>query len=180
MSDGKNGSATGLERQLERLAQDVPPKVDLWDSIENAISSESNETRETWSRLPQNIEPHEDLWPKISSGISAAQGSRTVTPKTRYRAVSLLAACVACITIGGLVLLRMGAPDLTDPDGIGLQANTNTTLREHIALVREQREAIEASMTQYPNNSALRELWRYAYATELQLTAAISRESLTI
>lgn len=171
---------TDIEQRLERLPQDVPPKADLWSSIEHAISRDANDTRQTWDRLPKSIEPQADLWPEIASRIDQDQRAQAVPRPRRYRTFSLLAAGIACIAIGGLMLLRFGTLGPIEPDGSGIQASADTTLQDHIALVREQREAIETSMNQYPNDSALRELWRHAYATELQLIASADPEPLTI
>jgi hypothetical protein len=47
-------------------------------------------------------------------------------------------------------------------------------------MVREQRETIEASLSQFPNDTTLRELWRHAYETELALIDEADRTLTTI
>ena len=202
MNDTRKPTFDELASRLERLPRDIPVSQDLWPSIEHAISNAPSAapSQDRFSELATDVEPPEDLWPGIEARIRAESTSAAQRVTSGWRTTSLLAACVALVALGSVFMLAPWPPgddpsvdsgQLTaggDP-GADFEAlfppdagspQTRSVYRDHIVLVRDQREAIEASMEQYPNDASLRTLWRHAYETELALIDEAERVLTTI
>jgi len=191
MNDERRYTHEEIVERLVSLLQEIPVSGNLWSSIERAIEDEPLDAR--LSRLDTGTEPADDLWPAIaarirSDGLPAASHSHN-----RWRTSTVLAACLCAAAIGTFRFLERQPPDVdnaTRPDTQQVIAGGNADVAldalfsesenpesaqagsvylDHIAMVRSERQLIEESMRQYPNDTALRTLWRHAYETELQL-----------
>jgi len=145
--------------------------------------------------LHSEIAAPNDLWPGIEARIREESRSASSLWRRRRVVSALLAACLAVI-VAGIVLIQgrqdpgtsselppLAGTQATDPalellfTDLDRSATdiAGTVYRDHIALVRDQRETIEAAMQQYPNDTALRTLWRHTYETELRLVDEAER-----
>jgi hypothetical protein len=195
MTDERDKTDQALEHRLANLPLDIAPRDDVWASIEQAIYDDRSDAE--LAELSTEIEPATDLWPAIAKRIDSAERSPRPRAGSGWQTASLLAACVAVVTAGVLLLVRLPVePDIgqttaenaidfaidsifTETADAGA-SETQELLRNNIALVREQRAMIEASMQQYPNDASLRSLWQHTYETELSLVDSAERTLTTI
>jgi hypothetical protein len=204
MSDDIRQADSELERRLAALPMDKSPEADLWSAVQEGIHDERIASQV--ESMPQDVAPESDLWPEIAEHIRIDTNPATRTNMRRRTVHALLAACVSLIVIGGILLrgsfndavpdpITAQTPDtsgsslpsddfaveLLFPAGSGgADSDARAVYRDHIAMVREQRETIEASLSQFPNDTTLRELWRHAYETELALIDEADRTLTTI
>jgi hypothetical protein len=209
MNDARDRSDTRIDELLGRLPQEISPPEDGWPVVAAAITSRSADADALVARLPQEVAPPADLWSRIEAGLSRRDPPGSVADKTGWwPGLALLAASVAFVAFAGLLLVRLdlfegpvvpggetvaidaiGAwamPAVFDSGSVASPAlaaafeETRQTYLEQITAVRGQRETIEESLALYPNDSALRELWLYAYETELLLIDEAGRVLTTI
>jgi hypothetical protein len=186
------GSLAALSRQLPR---DILPPPDLWAAIAARLEPRGRLDHLAAS-LPTQIDPPQDLWPEIEARIG---------PHRRMRRTAVaVAVCVAVATaIGAGVLLgeRHDAPPepgsvfvATDDtasagasaaidfgwtlDAPAVAGDVAANLGRELALVRDERLSIERAIDKDPDNVDLRELWAFAYETELRLADACGRTAM--
>ena len=185
MNDERKLTDEEITRRLGGLQREMPTDGELWSSIERAIREEAKPKDSIDARLAElaaATEPAVDLWPAIAARIRAERGAGSANTGKGWQTATLLAACLALFAVGIFFLRgpqRLDESPLSPPelvvDGLFAQpasedsALAGSVYRDHIAMVRDQRETIEQAMQQYPNDTALRSLWRHAYETELRL-----------
>lgn len=172
-----------------RFPREVQPPAELWGRIAARLEP-LDEADRLAASLPTQIDPPKDLWPDIESRI--APHRRTRRAALAFAAIIVAAAAVA---IGIRLVSEDSGPDRTAPlmagdtatagDSAGnlgwvlgapaLAGDVAANLSRELALVREQRLSIERAIAMEPDNVDLRELWAFAYETELELADAIGR-----
>jgi hypothetical protein len=174
------------------LPREVAPPRDLWERIAARLEPRDGIDRLS-ALLPTDVAPPADLWPTIAARIA---------PKPRARRFALAAA--ASIAVAALVALgvQLGARREAGSEGgsvpivandaardassvarnVGwilgapaLPGDVAASLSRELALVRDERLSIERAIVKEPDNPDLRELWAYAYETELELADTCSR-----
>ena len=209
MSDERKDEFSSLERRLAELPRELAPEANAWSAIERAIEDAPLDARlrtlaqsvepaeDLWPRIEHDIR----------DGQAPTRSSRPHRyAATALLAASLAAVAIGGFFLRGYFVpadsssatqapeLHAGGDDEfargndTDPaEDLIFSRNPRPGLGEaqavyaaHIALVREQRKAIEASLVEYPNDLSLRALWRHAYETELFLIDEAGRTLSTI
>lgn len=188
MSNERDNSLEDLDHRLAQLPADIAPPEQLWASIETAIADDEHGSELT--RLARDIEPAQDLWPGIAARIQDDTGTSVNDKTGSWQSASLLVACLAAVAVATVLFPRLPPEDtfaligglnasanaqsvatelLLTATGDSVAAEAQNTFLNHIEIVREQREQIEASMQRYPNDSGLHALWQHTYETELAL-----------
>ena len=184
--------SVGLAALVRALPREVAPPPDLWERIAARLEPRDR-IEHLAASLPTEIDPPTDLWPGIATRIA---------PKPRARRFALAAAAsvaVAALVVAGLQLGgRHGAgPQSGSASNVGDEAardassaarnvgwilatpvlpdDVAATLSRELALVRDERLSIERAIASEPDNADLRELWAYAYRTELELADTCGR-----
>jgi hypothetical protein len=183
------GKLAALSRALPR---EIAPPADLWERIAARLEPRDRIDRLAAS-LPTDVDPPADLWPTIAARIAPKPRA------TRFALAAVASVVVAALMAFGVQLgVRrdavsesgpvpivadeaardsssaahnvgwvLGAPALPDDVAAGLS--------RELALVRDERLSIERAIVKEPDNADLRELWAYAYETELELADTCSR-----
>lgn len=168
-----------LDAQVNALTQSVEPAHDLWPQIAGRIREERHASRAyRWGRRPALAVLAASLAAVVIGGfllrgylapVERAAGTQEMQLRARSGDES---APLAETDV---------ASDLPLPPGpSSTLSDARTVYEAHIALVREQRRAIEASLEDYPGDLSLRALWRHAYETELRLIDEAGRTLATI
>ena len=187
--DEELGPLASVARALPR---EVAPPPDLWDRIASRLEPRDRIDHLAAS-LPTDIDPPGDLWPRIAMRIA---------PKPRARRFALTVAASVVVAVLVAVGVLRGGPGDAGSGGIparivavdaardtssaarnvgwilgapALSADVATTLSRELALVRDERLSIERAIASDPDNTDLRELWAYAYQTELELADTSAR-----
>jgi hypothetical protein len=186
MTSGGDGELGRLAALAHALPREVAPPSDLWERIAARLEPRDRVDHLSAS-LPAEIEPPADLWPAIAARIAPRSRSRRFTLATAASVV-VAALVVVGVQLGGRHDAGSGpAPAFADDAAsaarnVGwilgtpaLSADVAASLGRELALVRDERLSIERAIKSEPDNADLRELWAYAYETELELTDACSR-----
>jgi hypothetical protein len=197
MSESRDKRLESLQAAWSRLPRDIDPPRDLWPAIEARLRKPSRLAAAA-TGLPERIEPPKDLWPAIEARLGEPS-ARAVAGAwgARYGDFSIAAGLAAITLMAGLAAYlarhvepavdrRFGdswslAEEAYAPAGLAYPvmaaalAEARPVIERDIATVRSQRAAIEAAMRVDPNNPRLRELWLYAYETELSLLNEVGR-----
>lgn len=181
---------TRTEAGLAALPAAVAPPADLWPGIEARLDVRGASGEVLGIELARDFAPPERLWPAIEARLGAEAGVRPLDVLSRWTAGLAAAAVVAFAVLGihgsggivgpdrdGGALLDIWwlAPDAAvaarsaTPAVATALDEARRTYRDTILAVRDQRVALESLLGQYPDDAALRELWRYTYRTELRL-----------
>jgi hypothetical protein len=192
MRDDPNAESS-LDALTRQLVRDVPPPVDLWRRIEPHLETHPAEsgTLEARAReLPPAIAPPVDLWPGIEARL--ARGGVALRRRSAWlaaAAASLAAAALFALTQRGPDFSPAGGPETAAERGAGndlgaaawmlqmreVEPDVAEAMRRNLELVQGERRAIERAIEMTPDDFRLRELWAYAYATELELNDTYGR-----
>ena len=156
MRDQEDDSIRELSRLASRLPREIRPPVDLWPNIEAELSKPSLESLARDLRV--DIDPPIDLWPRIESRLTQRSGNRWLA------AAAIVFAALSALLLLGVATQNNGIEPIATELELAAQ-----TIQQNLGLVRGERQAIEQAIEQNPANSHLRELWAYAYETELRL-----------
>jgi hypothetical protein len=189
LGDEELGRLAPLARALPR---EVAPPTDLWERIAARLEPRDRIEHLAGS-LPAEIVPPADLWPAIAARIAPRPRARRFALATAA-SVAVAALVAVGVQLGGRHDAGSGsgtAPIVADDstrdaasagrnvDWIfgtpALPADVAASLSQELALVRDERLSIERAIASEPGNTDLRELWAYAYETELELADACSR-----
>jgi len=189
IGDEELGSLATLARALPR---EVAPPADLWDRIAARLEPRERIDHLAAS-LPTDIDPPADLWPGIATRIAPQPRARRFA-LAAAASVAVAALVVAGVQLGGRhdagsesgsvpVVADEAARDASSAArNVGwilgtpaLPADVAATLGRELALVRDERLSIERAIASDPDNAELRELWAYAYRTELELADTCGR-----
>jgi hypothetical protein len=191
-NDGHDEELGRLAPLARALPREVAPPPDLWERIAARLEPRDR-IDHLIASLPTDVDPPADLWPAIAARIA---------PKSRARRFASAAA--ASVVVAALVAVGVhlgggrdagtqsgSAPYLADEaarDASSVARNVGwifrapalsddvaATLRRELALVRDERLSIERAIATEPDNPELRELWAFAYETELELADASGR-----
>jgi len=209
MSDEHDDDFSRLERQLAALPQEISPGGDTWKAIERAIADAPLDARlrnmaqavepaeDLWPRIATRIldsrRPRRSSRPyrhaaaallAASLAIVAIGGfflrgdrvpvdgsSVTQIPERVAESSDELASGGEADPATALLFSSSPRPELREAQSV---------YETSIALVRQERKSIEASLVEYPNDLSLRALWRHAYEKELLLIDAAGRTLSTI
>jgi hypothetical protein len=209
MNDERSDDFAQLDRQLAELPREMPPAGGTWEAIRrslaeapldarvNALTQSVEPAHDLWPQIAGRISEEQ---------YASRAHRRGRRPALAVLAACLAVAAIGGFFLRGHLApveraagtpepdlrARSGAEsapssetevgsDLLFPPGpSGIVADALTVYETHIALVREQRETIEASLAEYPSDLSLRALWRHAYETELRLIDEAGRTLATI
>ena len=188
MSDVDGEELGGLAALARRLPREVPPPPDLWGRIAARLEPRDRLDHLAAS-LPAEIDPPADLWLKIEARIAAK-------PRARHAAIAV----AVCLAVMALVAIGVqvgaphrdgaerGSPPVVADDASSAARNVGwildapaltddvaRDLSRELALVRDERLSIERAIANDPDNVDLRELWAFAYETELELADTCGR-----
>jgi len=209
MNDGRDDDFSRLERQLAALPQETPPGADTWKRIEHAIADAPLDARlqkiaqavqpaeNLWPRIATKIHdsrrPLRSRWQHRNAAAALLAASLAIVAIgglfLRGDRVPMDGSSVTPVPerVAGSSYEPASGSEADPSADLLFSSSPRPELREaqsvyetHIALVREERKAIEASLVEYPNDLSLRALWRHAYETELLLIDAAGRTLSTI
>jgi hypothetical protein len=189
MSD--RGPTDEIDALARHLRRDVPLPADLWLEIEPrlaAAQSDSPGALESLARqLPLERAPPVDLWPGIAARLALRRAGGL---RSRVAAAAALAIAAALLAL----MVRAPLPEPQSADAGNEPAPRASSLAmarmletpavdtvvaaelaRNLALVQNERLAIESAMNGAPDNLLLRELWGHLYAAELELNDTLGR-----
>jgi hypothetical protein len=200
--DARKAASPGLTALARRLPREIDPPAQLWERIAARLELRVGLGAQVGT-LPREIAPPRDLWPGIAARVDGAMRFRTRARAAAVAAVAALG--LAMLALGILDLLGAGngkpardadlqsrrtvvdesiAPGARagDSDGLvwilgapALSRDVAATLGRELARVRAERLRIERAIDEQPDDVELRELWAYAYETELKLADTCGR-----
>jgi hypothetical protein len=183
MRDHEEHERIELQRLTSRLPRETPPPADLWPGIEAELLRPSLDSLAR--ELAANIEPPIDLWPQIAARLSRDRSRlRLAAAAAIFAALASLLVAIATRNVdvepapSGLRADLPGQPETAPASNAGvwwmlqmppISDEIAATIQQNLGIVRDERRAIEQAIERNPSDSHLRELWAYAYETELRL-----------
>jgi hypothetical protein len=181
MNDRRKPQTDELDGLVSRLPKEIAPPLEVWRKVAAEIERPSLDSLA--AELPAEIEPPADLWPRIEAELGKRRDFRGLLAAAVV--VAAISAALIAIAVrndvGELARPPTESPvadreaeprDLVDrwlDDFSPAQFAVAQTIEMNLALLRDERIAIEHAIEQYPSDPNLRELWAHAYEAELRL-----------